>query len=147
MHPGADEDCSDGVDNDCDGLLDCEQASCLTACSESDCEDGETYSHAALDMNDDGVPEFYGGDLDRLYRVDLDATGEVTPSDHLALTGAPTLMEACDTDGDGRKELVSARHGWGEEEHLAFATDRMVGREGWAEEGVMIVLTSLNELE
>ena len=42
MNPGVSEDCTDGVDQDCDGLLDCEDGDCATdsACTELDCEDG-----------------------------------------------------------------------------------------------------------
>ncbi len=37
------EDCSDGIDNDSDGLLDCEDGDCATdpACVELDCDDGQ----------------------------------------------------------------------------------------------------------
>ncbi len=49
VHPGAAEDCSSGVDDDCDGLLDCEDDDCVSAsgCAEIRCDDG-------LDEDEDG---------------------------------------------------------------------------------------------
>ena len=48
-HPGAPEDCADGEDTDCDGLMDCEDEACdgAAVCGESVCSDG-------LDDDDDG---------------------------------------------------------------------------------------------
>ncbi|HJN75587.1 MAG TPA: putative metal-binding motif-containing protein [Myxococcota bacterium] len=48
VYPGAPEDCGDGVDQDCDGRIDCEDADCVSACTE-DCsvtgdEDGNGYA-------------------------------------------------------------------------------------------------------
>ena len=53
VNPGAAEDCADGRDDDCDGLLDCEDGDCLRgpACEESGwCLDG-------LDNDDDGLAD------------------------------------------------------------------------------------------
>lgn len=35
------EDCTDGQDNDCDGLVDCDDSDCEAACFELDCSDGQ----------------------------------------------------------------------------------------------------------
>ena len=52
IFPGAEEACGDGQDNDCDGLLDCEDGQCAASafCGEIDCEDG-------LDNDEDGVAD------------------------------------------------------------------------------------------
>ncbi len=50
VSPSDAESCSSGADDDCDGLVDCEDADCLSSCSELDCEDG---------LDDDG-----DGDID-----------------------------------------------------------------------------------
>ncbi len=39
VSPGATEDCSNGVDDDCNGLLDCEDGSCSNPCTETTCDD------------------------------------------------------------------------------------------------------------
>ncbi len=51
-HPDAEENCEDGWDRDCDGLVDCEDEDCAVAsvCGEVDCEDG-------LDDDDDGYTD------------------------------------------------------------------------------------------
>lgn len=74
QHPGATEDCDDGADNDCNALLDCEDASCTAACGESDCADGvDNDGDSTTDCADDdcwgsGCPMTYarvlGGFLD-----------------------------------------------------------------------------------
>ncbi len=50
VSPSAPELCSDGRDNDCSGLMDCEEEICSSesACAESDCSDG-------LDDDEDGL--------------------------------------------------------------------------------------------
>ena len=51
VFPGATEACADGIDNDCDALLDCEDVDCAGAVncgSESSCDDG-------IDNNADGL--------------------------------------------------------------------------------------------
>ncbi|MBK9644754.1 MAG: hypothetical protein IPO67_06325 [Deltaproteobacteria bacterium] len=52
IFPGAEESCGDGQDNDCDGLLDCEDGQCAASasCGEIDCEDG-------LDNDEDGLAD------------------------------------------------------------------------------------------
>ena len=53
VHPGASEACDDGRDNDCDGLLDCEDDACETEAvcvGETDCDDG-------LDEDSDGYTD------------------------------------------------------------------------------------------
>lgn len=52
IHPWADEDCDDGVDQDCDALVDCEDGNCVRdpACSEADCSDG-------VDNDEDGLSD------------------------------------------------------------------------------------------
>ena len=42
------EDCFDGIDNDCDGSADCDDADCASACFELDCADG-------IDGDNDGA--------------------------------------------------------------------------------------------
>jgi hypothetical protein len=55
IHPGLVEDCSDGHDTDCDGLLDCEDGECiLEEICQEDCEDGDDNDLDGLtDCNDD----------------------------------------------------------------------------------------------
>ena len=52
---GAVEDCDDGIDQDCDALIDCEDGDCAMAdCGEIDCEDGlDNDADGALDCVDD----------------------------------------------------------------------------------------------
>ncbi len=52
IHPDATEDCDNGRDDDCDGLMDCEDDACLSAstCGEADCDDSE-------DDDDDGYTD------------------------------------------------------------------------------------------
>ena len=69
VHPGADEGCADGLDNDCDGAMDCADTACAmkAACDEVctdgldndqdaliDCEDGDcaTFAACAEDCSD-----------------------------------------------------------------------------------------------
>jgi hypothetical protein len=47
ISPGEVESCDNGVDDDCDGLSDCEDSDCLDECTESTCDDG-------LDEDGDG---------------------------------------------------------------------------------------------
>ena len=50
----ADETCGDGVDNDCNGLADCEDGWCDSVCSESDCDDGvDNEGDGLVDCRDD----------------------------------------------------------------------------------------------
>ena len=50
--------CFDGVDNDCDGLVDCDDSGCLTVCSEYYCDDGIDNDGNGLIDCDDSQCEF-----------------------------------------------------------------------------------------
>ena len=85
MNPDADEDCEDGADNDCDGLADCEDGDCASACSESDCAD---------EVDNDG-----DGDTD------------CDDSDCWGTTACPRVLAARVTGGDGFLQFYS-KVGW-----------------------------------
>jgi hypothetical protein len=71
------EDCFDGIDNDCDGLSDCDDDDCASACFELDCSDG-------VDGDADG---------------DIDCDDSDCATDPVCLEGSCT--DGLDGDGDG----------------------------------------------
>lgn len=101
VNPGASELCGSGVDEDCDGLLDCEDADCAAACTE-DCEstgdeDGDGYADCMDEecwgVADCGQPEvqvtgghlsvlrahyaYYGGGDERFHYANFFPTGHI----------------------------------------------------------------------
>ena len=47
------EDCNDAIDNDLDGLIDCEDSDCSSECAETDCTDGiDNDSDSYIDCDD-----------------------------------------------------------------------------------------------
>ncbi|HEX8117169.1 MAG TPA: putative metal-binding motif-containing protein [Pyrinomonadaceae bacterium] len=67
VRPGAPEFCGDGLDNDCDGKVDCADETCLNDCAD---RDGDGYSAAEGDCDDDnagvhpGATEICGDGVD-----------------------------------------------------------------------------------
>lgn len=55
VNPGASETCGDGADNDCNGLADCEDATCVDGCTETDCLD-------EIDNDNDGDLDCFDDD-------------------------------------------------------------------------------------
>ncbi len=82
IHVGADEDCTDGIDNNCDGDIDGNDAQCQDA-------DGDGYTQL-IDCDDDD-PDVYPGAEEICDAKDSDCDGE-TPEDET------------DEDGDGYAE-------------------------------------------
>ncbi|HVE82618.1 MAG TPA: putative metal-binding motif-containing protein [Myxococcales bacterium] len=72
VHPAAAESCGDGADNDCDGLADCQQASCLgqpcgggRSCTQAGtCEGRETQCTNGTDDDFDGLADCLDPDCD-----------------------------------------------------------------------------------
>ena len=81
VHPGATEDCSDELDQDCDELVDCEDPDCDGSCPE-DCSDGR-------DNDGDGLQDCEDGDC---------------ATDGACVETADTCDDNVDNDGDGAKD-------------------------------------------
>ncbi len=83
INPGAAEDCDDGKDNDCDGLIDCDDPDCDAVCNpctdadgdgffaeancgtKVDCDDNDASVHpGASEICDDGIDQNCDGNID-----------------------------------------------------------------------------------
>ena len=83
INPGADEDCDDGKDNDCDGLIDCDDPDCDAVCNPCtdadgdgffaedncgslvDCDDNDpSINPDAAEICDDGIDQNCDGEAD-----------------------------------------------------------------------------------
>ena len=99
LPPGAAaEDCTDGVDNDLDGLVDCLDDSCDEEC------DADNDGHLSEEMGgndcDDTNPAAYPGAQEVCDDVDNDCDGYIDDDDDdVNLSDAPTWY--LDSDGDG----------------------------------------------
>jgi hypothetical protein len=87
VHPGADENCDDGIDNNCDGVVDEEDERCLVD------NDGDGVP-SAKDCNDDDAT-IYPGAEEVCDGVDNDCSGIVDD------TLTDDCVPAIDADGDG----------------------------------------------
>ena len=114
--------CSDGLDNDEDGLVDCEEASCagIAGCgsggAEVICDDGEDNdADGAADCDDEDCADTdaCAGETDCANDVDDDADGLIDCADTADCSSSPDCVEAqcengVDDDGDGAADCADA---------------------------------------
>ena len=99
VNPAADEVCDDLTDNDCDDLVDTDDPDC--GVTKLDFIRHRTNDNQYLNVYE--APTVVGGEINPLLASDL-WIGNVGTSNEI------THMAACDTDGDGTKEVVFIRH-------------------------------------
>lgn len=123
VRPGVNENCSDGIDNNCNGQTDCNDSSCLEACCDvdgdgywstscygDDCNDGDPNSNPGAYEGGVYVP---GGELDCSLcqdGVDNNCDGLIDFQDPNCFFTCGTSPIVIDTSGDGF-DLTSASAG------------------------------------
>ncbi len=102
IHPQADEDCADGVDNNCDGLLDGEDSGCIDADGDGytqliDCDDTDASTYPGAEEICDGQDNDCDGALP-VDETDLDGDGYVGCEE---CDDDDPSLNLDDADGDG----------------------------------------------
>jgi hypothetical protein len=110
-YPGGDEECFDGIDNDCDGTIDegcpeCRDNDGDGACEEADCDDDDPDIHPGADeVCDDSEDNDCDGDIDgddsECAVTDGDADGDVDADGDGDGDGDIDADGDVDADGDG----------------------------------------------
>ena len=126
INPGEEEDCDDGIDNNCDGRIDSDDLECSCwdidedgyydeLCGGSDCDDLDAYTHpSATEVCGDGIDQDCDGeDLDCEVEVDDEdedgytiSEGDCDDEDPLINPGADEICDnEVDDDCDGYEDL------------------------------------------
>ncbi|MCO4771522.1 MAG: FG-GAP repeat protein, partial [Deltaproteobacteria bacterium] len=108
VFPGASEGCDDGVDNDCNGLIDdndLDDADGDGICEDLDCNDDDPDIAPGLDEICDGIDQDCDEEIDEGFDVDADGVtscgGDCNDEDDAVFPGATEVCDGEDTDCDG----------------------------------------------
>ncbi|MBI5507907.1 MAG: putative metal-binding motif-containing protein [Deltaproteobacteria bacterium] len=100
IHPGGGESCLDGVDNDCNGLVDANDPRCPAGCADADGDGYESRGCDGSDCDDSRGTINPGRREDCTDGVDNDCSGLADGDDPQCPAGCP------DDDGDGYRSLA-----------------------------------------
>ncbi len=100
VNPGAAEHCADGIDNDCNGLIDAADGACNPACPDADGDRYRDRSCGGTDCDDQDPIIYPGGAEHCSDGVDNNCDGRTDEAD-------PLCPSTCaDADGDGYRDVT-----------------------------------------